>query len=67
MGGMIVRIEILRDDKYLVVDEISRVLGTIDQEDFEDCLEDRDSFEEDEETWHYVNKECLELKLVFTK
>lgn len=64
---MIVRVEILRDNQYLVVDEISRVLGTIDQEDFEDCLEDRASFEEYEETWHYVNKECLKLKLVFTK
>jgi AAA+ ATPase superfamily predicted ATPase len=60
---MIVRVEILRDNQYLVVDEISRVLGTVFQEDFEKCLEERDSFEEDEYTWWYVNKECLELKL----
>jgi hypothetical protein len=57
---MIVRLEKTKNKELsLVIDENSKYLGKIYDEDFIHCMEDRDPFEEDDYLWFFVNKYCL--------
>jgi len=61
---MIVRVETIRKtNQYIVVDEIGKYIGKIDELSFIDTFLDKDPFEEDEYTWYYVDKQLLFLKI----
>lgn len=58
---MICRYENTRYDTVLVIDECSKFQGECTVDQFVDAMEQRDSFEEQEYQWFYVNKEKLLL------
>ena len=58
---MIVRYETTHDGTFLIVDECEKFLGECTSDDFIECMEDRDSFEEDFYWFFYVDKEKLNL------
>lgn len=61
---MIVRFEEIRKtNRFLVVDELDKYLGEINELSFSDVLLDKDPFEEDSYTWHYADKQLLFLKI----
>lgn len=61
---MIVRVETIRKtNHYIVVDEIGKYIGKIDELSFIDTFLDKDPFEEDEYLWYHVNKQLLFLKI----
>lgn len=53
---MIVRYEITHDGTHLIIDECGKFLGECTSEDFIECMEDRDSFQEDFYDFFYVEK-----------
>ena len=61
---MVVRIEKTKNNQYLVIDELEKYIGRVNSYDFAECLEDRESFQEDLDTFYYVNKFCLMSKLL---
>lgn len=56
---MICRYEQADNDTILVISEVDVFLGQCEINSFVDCIEDRDTFEEDDFIWYYVNKEKL--------
>jgi len=58
---MIVRYEKSSDTSILIINECNKYLGEIEIIDFAECMEDKDSFEEDEYNWFFVNKEKINL------
>ena len=60
---MIIRFEKIRKtNRYIVVDELDKYLGEIDELSFTDVILDKDPFEENEYTWYYADKQLLFLK-----
>lgn len=61
---MIIRFEKIRKtNRYIVVDELDKYLGEIDELSFTDVILDKDPFEENEYTWYYADKQLLFLKI----
>ena len=62
---MIVRFEEVRNtDTILIIDELSRYIGTMYFSDFSECIIDKtEPFEEDNYLFWHVNKDILNLKL----
>lgn len=61
---MIVRYENSKNDYLLIIDENEKFIGEIDSDDFIDAMLERDSFEEFEYQWFYVDKDKLESKII---
>lgn len=62
MRDMLVRLESIKNsEQVLVIDEIGRFLGEINEfEFFMDCmLDEEDILEEDDYVYYVVDKECL--------
>jgi len=56
---MIVRYENTKNGTLLIVSETDKFLGECYSEDFIDCMEERDSFIENEYDYFFVDKEKL--------